>query len=257
MKVVILAGGFGTRITEESVLRPKPMVEIGGRPILWHIMKTYSTWGYNEFVLCLGYKGYMVKEYFYNYFLHHADVTISLADNKVTYLNGKAEPWVVHLVDTGEHSMTGGRVKKIKEYVKDDEAFFLTYGDAVSDINIEMSLRSHRESGKLATLTAVSPPPRFGNLSISGNEVHSFREKSAGTEGLINGGYFVLSPEVLNYIDGDNTVWEEEPLNRLVEENNLNAYIHKGFWQPMDTIYERNVLEKLWISGSPPWKNWG
>lgn len=256
MKVVILAGGLGTRISEESVLRPKPMVEIGGKPILWHIMKSYASWGYKEFVLCLGYKGYVIKEYFYNYFLHHADATLSLENNKITFLNAKSEPWTVHLVDTGESTMTGGRVKKIADFIRHDEMFFLTYGDAVSNINIPLSLAAHKRSGKLATLTAVSPPPRFGNLTISGHEVRSFKEKIVGSEGLINGGFFVLSPQVLEYIDGDDTIWEEGPLNKLVSEKNLNAYLHTGFWQPMDTIYERNLLEKLWQSGDAPWKTW-
>lgn len=256
MKVVILAGGLGTRISEESVARPKPMVEIGGRPILWHIMKIYASWGFNEFVICLGYKGYLIKEYFFNYFLHQADVTIDLKQNRVVYRNGKAEPWVIHLVDTGESTMTGGRVKRIADYVRDDELFFLTYGDAVTDLDIPATLVQHKAHGKLATLTAVRPPARFGNLALEGLQVQRFVEKPKDGAGLINGGFFVLSPQVLDYIDGDATVWEQEPLNRLTTEGQLEAYIHDGFWQPMDTIYEKNLLEGLWSSGKAAWKRW-
>lgn len=256
MKVVILAGGLGTRISEESVSRPKPMVEIGGRPILWHIMKIYASWGFSEFVICLGYKGYLIKEYFYNYYLHQADVTIDLNQNRVDYRNGKAEPWVIHLVDTGENTMTGGRVKRISDYVRDDEFFFLTYGDAVTDLDIPATLAQHRARGKLATLTAVRPPARFGNLALEGLQVQRFVEKPKDGAGLINGGFFVLSPKVLNYIDGGDTIWEQEPLNQLTAEGQLEAYIHKGFWQPMDTIYEKNLLENMWSGGKAAWKRW-
>lgn len=256
MKVVILAGGLGTRISEESVLRPKPMVEIGGKPILWHIMKIYSTWGYNEFVICLGYKGYLIKEYFYNYFLHQADATVNLRENKVFYRNEKAEPWVIHLVDTGENTMTGGRVKRISEYVLNDDNFLLTYGDAVTDLDIRATVEQHSSRGKLATLTAVRPPARFGNLALNGINVESFVEKSKDGVGLINGGFFILSPKVLEYIDNDSTIWEKEPLTRLTEMGQLDAYVHDGFWQPMDTIYERNLLENLWANEAAPWKIW-
>lgn len=256
MKVVILAGGLGTRISEESVIKPKPMVEIGGKPILWHIMKIYASWGFNEFVICLGYKGYLIKEYFYNYFLHQADVSIDLKQNRVDYRNGKAEPWVIHLVDTGESTMTGGRVKRIADYVREDELFLLTYGDAVTDLDIPATLAQHRARGKLATLTAVRPPARFGNLALEGLQVQRFVEKPKDGAGLINGGFFVLSPRVLDYIDSDATVWEQAPLNQLTAEGQLDAYIHNGFWQPMDTIYEKNLLENMWSGGKAAWKRW-
>jgi glucose-1-phosphate cytidylyltransferase len=253
---VILAGGLGTRISEETFLKPKPMIEIGGRPILWHIMKIYSSWGFNEFVICLGYKGYLIKEYFYNYFLHQADVMIDLKQNRVQYRNGKAEPWVIHLVDTGVNTMTGGRVKRIGDYVRDDDLFLLTYGDAVTDLDIPATLAQHRERGKLATLTAVRPPARFGNLALVGLQVQRFVEKPKDGAGLINGGFFILSPKVLDYIENDTTVWEQEPLNRLTAEGQLEAYIHSGFWQPMDTIYEKNLLEDMWSGGKAAWKRW-
>lgn len=256
MKVVILAGGLGTRISEESIVRPKPMVEIGGRPILWHIMKIYASFGFNEFVICLGYKGYLIKEYFHNYYLHQADVSINLKENRIDYRNAKAEPWIIHLVDTGESTMTGGRVKRIADYVGNDELFLLTYGDAVTDLNIPKTVEQHRATGKLATLTAVRPPARFGNLALQGLQVNSFIEKPKDGAGLINGGFFVLSPKVIDYIENDTTVWEQEPLNRLTSEGQLGAYAHDGFWQPMDTIYEKNLLENLWNSGNAAWKRW-
>lgn len=256
LKVVILAGGMGTRISEESVDRPKPMVEIGGRPILWHIMKIYSAWGLNEFIICLGYKGYIIKEYFYNYFLHQADVSVDLENNKVEFHNGRAEPWIVHLVDTGERTMTGGRVARIRQYVENDDCFFLTYGDAVTDLNIQATLEQHRSNGKLATLTAVRPPARFGNLALEGQKVREFVEKPENVKSLINGGFFVLSPGIFDYIGGDQTVWEQEPLRQLVADDELDAYIHDGFWQPMDTVYERKLLEAMWKSDKAIWKCW-
>ncbi len=256
-KVVILAGGLGTRLSEETILKPKPMIEIGGKPILWHIMKIYSYWGYNEFVICLGYKGYVIKEYFYNYFLHQADVTINLQSNQIQYQSPRAEPWTIHLVDTGELTMTGGRVKRIKNYVKDDDYFLLTYGDAVTNLNIPATVEQFKATDKLAMLTAVKPPARFGNLSLNGSIVDKFVEKPVDTSGLVNGGFFVLSPKVIDYIESDETVWELDPLNRLVEDQQLAAFIHTDFWQPMDTLYERNMLERDWKDNCAAWKLWG
>lgn len=256
MKAVILAGGFGTRLSEETSTRPKPMVEIGGKPILWHIMKMYSSHGINEFVICCGYKGYIIKEYFANYFLHMSDVTFNMQDNTMEVHNKRAEPWKVTLVDTGENSMTGGRLHRVAEYVKDEEAFCFTYGDGVGDINIADTLRFHKEHGKIATLTATYPPGRFGALDIQNKKVMSFKEKPKGDGAMINGGFFVLTPKALDYLKGDATVWEQEPLMGLAEDGELMAYEHQGFWQPMDTLRDKHLLEELWESGKAPWKTW-
>jgi glucose-1-phosphate cytidylyltransferase len=253
MKAVILAGGMGTRIMEESALKPKPMIEIGGRPILWHIMKMYSTHNINDFVICCGYKGHIIKEYFANYFLHVSDVTFDIAQNRMHVHQHDAEPWKVTLVDTGGETMTGGRIKRVRKYL--DDTFCLTYGDGVADINLTDLVAFHLGQKKLATVTAVQPPARFGALVTEGTKVTSFREKPVGT-GWINGGFFVLSPEVLDYIEGDHTVWENEPLDRLAHEGQLDAYFHEGFWQPMDTLRDRNQLEAMWNAGNPPWKTW-
>ncbi|MFN3401488.1 MAG: glucose-1-phosphate cytidylyltransferase [Ferrovibrio sp.] len=257
MKAVILAGGRGTRIFEESVLRPKPMVEIGGRPILWHIMKIYAAHGITDFVICLGYKGYIIKEYFANYVLHAADVTVDLARNRVEYLSGAPEPWRVTLVETGEATETGGRLRRVRRWLEDDDAFCLTYGDGVADVDITASIAFHRKHGRLATMTAVSPPGRFGALTIEGDRITGFREKPRGDGGLINGGFFVLSPKVINYINDEGMLWEREPLEQLAAQDQLRAFHHGGFWQPMDTVRERNILESLWTSGAAPWKTWG
>lgn len=256
MKAVILAGGLGTRISEESVSRPKPMIEIGGKPILWHIMKMYSFYGIHDYVICCGYKGYMIKEYFANYFLHMSDVTIDMQNNSMQVHQGYAEPWKVTLVDTGEDTMTGGRLKRVGQYVKDEEAFFFTYGDGVSDVNIGSLLSFHRREKVQATLTAVYPPGRFGALDIQENKVTAFKEKPKGDGGLINGGFFVLSPSVLSLIKDDETLWEKEPLETLASEGQMAAFIHTGFWQPMDTLRDKNYLEDLWSSGNAPWKIW-
>lgn len=255
MKAVILAGGLGTRIAEESTLRPKPMIEIGGKPILWHIMKIYSAYGINDFIICLGYKGYMIKEYFANYFLHVSDVTFDMASNKMEVHQNNAEPWRVTLVDTGDGTMTGGRIRRARPYLNED-TFCLTYGDGLSDINIAELIEFHGRQKTLATLAAVQPPGRFGALSLCGAKITGFKEKLQGDGGWINGGFFVLSPKVLDYIDGDNMFWEREPLERLAHEGNLSAYVHRGFWQPMDTLRDRNQLDELWNSGNPPWKIW-
>lgn len=256
MKAVILAGGRGTRISEETGTRPKPMVEIGGRPILWHIMKTYSAHNINDFVICCGYKGYIIKEYFANYFLHMSDVTFDMAYNTMVVHQQYAEPWKVTLVDTGEDTMTGGRLKRIADHLKDEEAFCLTYGDGVGDVNITELIAFHKEQRVKATLTAATPPGRFGALNLEGAKVNSFREKPKGDDGMVNGGFFVLSPEVLNYIAGDNTLWEREPLEQLAKEGQLAAFHHNGFWQPMDTLRDKQNLEDLWQSGKAPWKVW-
>ena len=256
MKAVILAGGLGTRLSEETSLRPKPMVEIGGRPILWHIMKMYSSHGVNDFVICCGYKGYVIKEYFANYFLHMSDVTFNMRENRMEVHQKRAEPWNVTLVDTGEESMTGGRLKRVADYVKDEEAFFFTYGDGVGDIDIAATLAFHRQHGKKATLTATYPPGRFGALDIQGGQVLSFKEKPKGDGALINGGFFVLSPEVIDYIDNDATTWEQDPLMNLAADGELMAFEHTGFWQPMDTLRDKHLLEQLWSSGKAPWKSW-
>lgn len=256
MKAVILAGGLGTRISEETHLKPKPMIEIGGKPILWHIMKLYSAHGVNEFVVCCGYKGYVIKEYFANYFLHMSDVTIDMADNKMEVHNQKAEPWRVTLVDTGDSTLTGGRLKRVARYVENEKAFCFTYGDGVSDVDIGAAIQFHNTHGKLATVTAVQPPGRYGALERDGNQVINFVEKPRGDGGVINGGFFILSPECLSLIDGDNTSWEGEPLTRLAQTNQMMAFEHHGFWQPMDTLRDKNHLEELWSNGTAPWKVW-
>lgn len=257
MKAVILAGGFGTRISEESHLKPKPMIEIGGKPILWHIMKIYSYYGINDFVICLGYKGYYIKEYFAHYFLHESDVTFDFRNNNQQIIHTQhAEPWKVTLVDTGLTTMTGGRVKRIKDYI-DNDTFMLTYGDGVSDVNIAELLRYHKDNGKIATVTSVQPEGRFGALGLNDkNEVLGFKEKPKGEVGWINGGFFVLEPEIFDYIDGDATFFEREPLENLAKKNQLMAYKHSGFWQPMDTLRDKNYLESLWADKKAPWKIW-
>jgi glucose-1-phosphate cytidylyltransferase len=256
MKAVILAGGLGTRISEETHLKPKPMIEIGGMPILWHIMKMYSHHGINDFVICCGYKGYVIKEYFANYFLHMSDITFDLANNSMEVHQRHAEPWRVTLVDTGAETMTGGRLKRVAEHLKNDETFCLTYGDGVSDVNIGDLLTFHKQHGLQATLTAAYPPGRFGALDICDDKVTSFKEKPQGDGGMINGGFFVLSPKVIDLIEGDHTVWERGPLESLAENGQLAAYPHTGFWQPMDTLRDRTHLEELWASGTAPWKVW-
>lgn len=256
MKAVILAGGLGTRLSEETVLRPKPMIEIGGKPILWHIMKIYSAHGVNDFVICCGYKGYMIKEYFANYFLHTSDISIDLANNSIEVHHRKAEPWKVTLVDTGEDTLTAGRLLRVAPYIQDEEAFCFTYGDGVSDLNIGASIDFHRTHGKLATVTAVLPPGRYGALECVNGQVKSFVEKPRGDGGLINGGFFVLSPKCLELIDGDQSSWEGKPLMRLAEEGQIMAFEHRGFWHPMDTLRDKNLLESLWQRGNAPWKSW-
>jgi glucose-1-phosphate cytidylyltransferase len=256
MKAVILAGGLGTRISEETHLKPKPMIEIGGKPILWHIMKIYSAHGINDFVVCLGYKGYLIKEYFANYFLHMSDVTFDMAHNKMEVHQRYAEPWRITLVDTGENTLTGGRLKRVSEYVQDEEAFCFTYGDGVADVDISALSAFHRQHGKLATVTAVQPPGRYGSLDMSDGLVRGFVEKPKGDGGWINGGFFVLSPKVLDYIAGNETSWEGDPLIRLAAEGGLMAFEHQGFWQPMDTLRDKNHLEELWEGGTAPWKIW-
>lgn len=256
MKAIILAGGFGTRISEETHLKPKPMIEIGGKPILWHIMKIYSAHGINEFVLCCGYKGYVIKEYFANYFLHMSDVTFDMEHNKMQVHQRNAEPWKVTLVDTGEDTMTGGRLKRVADYVKDEEAFCFTYGDGVSDVNITDLIAFHKAQKVKATLTATIAPGRFGALDLTGNKVENFREKPKENEAMINAGFFVLSPKVIDYIADDSVAWENEPLERLAEEGDLAAFHHHGFWQPMDTLRDKVLLEDLWQSGQAPWKTW-
>ncbi|MCG9683905.1 glucose-1-phosphate cytidylyltransferase [Vibrio sp. Isolate23] len=256
MKAVILAGGLGTRLSEETSVKPKPMVEIGGKPILWHIMKQYSSHGINEFIICCGYKGYVIKEYFANYFLHMSDVTFDMQNNEMKVHRKRAEPWTVTLVDTGDNSMTGGRLGRVADYLKDDEAFCFTYGDGVGDIDITETIKFHKSHGKKATLTATFPPGRFGALDMKEGQVQSFKEKPKGDGAMINGGFFVLSPEVLNYIDGDDCVWEQYPLNQLAKDGELMAFEHHGFWQPMDTLRDKVYLESLWQSGKAPWKVW-
>lgn len=255
MKTVILAGGLGTRISEETHLKPKPMVEIGGRPILWHIMKIYCAYGINDFIICLGYKGYMIKEYFANYFLHMSDVTFDMANNKMEVHQKNAEPWRVTLVDTGDDTMTGGRLKRVSSYL-DDEDFCFTYGDGLSGVDIKKLIDFHKAHETLATLTAVQPPGRFGTLNVDKQKIMEFREKPQGDGGWINGGFFVLSPKVIDYIIDDQSIWEREPMERLAEEGNLSAFIHRGFWQPMDTLRDKNLLEDLWATGKAPWKIW-
>ena len=256
MKAVILAGGLGTRFSEETQVRPKPMIEIGGKPILWHIMKLYSAHGVHDFVICCGYKGYLIKEYFANYFLHMSDVTFDMEHNRMEVHQRKAEPWRVTLVDTGEETMTGGRLKRVADYVRGEEAFCFTYGDGMADIDITREIAFHRGHGKWATVAAVQPPGRYGALQMAGEQVAGFSEKPRGDGGLINGGFFVLSPKCLDLIEADHTSWESEPLTRLAESGQLMAFAHPGFWQPMDTLREKNLLESLWDSGKAPWKVW-
>lgn len=256
MKAVILAGGLGTRLSEETVLKPKPMVEIGGKPILWHIMKIYSTYGINDFVICCGYKGYIVKEYFANYFLHMSDVTFDMRNNTMQVHQNNAEPWRVTLVDTGERTMTGGRLKRVRQYVANEKAFCFTYGDGVGDINVAELIDFHFRSGALATVTATRPPGRFGALNIRDDRVVSFQEKPKGDGGWVNGGFFVLSPKVIDRIEGDHTIWEREPLESLARDGELAVFRHDGFWQPMDTLRDKNYLEELWAQDRAPWKVW-
>lgn len=256
MKAVILAGGFGTRISEETIIKPKPMVEIGGYPILWHILKMYSAHGINDFIVCLGYKGYVIKEYFANYFLHMSDVTFDMSRNETQVIEKRSEPWRVTLVDTGDTSMTGGRIRRIYPHVKDETAFCCTYGDGVSDINITTLIDFHHQQQTLATLTAVQPPARFGVLGMSGQKVMRFEEKPQSDEGWINGGFFVLSPKVIDRIESDTILWEKEPLEGLARDGQLSAFKHRGFWQPMDTLRDKIRLEELWNQGKAPWKQW-
>jgi glucose-1-phosphate cytidylyltransferase len=256
MKAVILAGGLGTRISEETHLKPKPMIEVGGKPILWHIMKLYSSHGVNEFVICCGYKGYVIKEYFANYFLHMSDVTFDMASNRMEVHHQKAEHWKVTLVDTGENTLTGGRLKRVANYIQDEPHFCFTYGDGLSDVNISQLLAFHRQHGKWATVTAVQPPGRYGALQMRGADVTGFTEKPRGDGAMINGGFFVLSPKCLDFIEGDETSWELEPLAELAARSQLAAFEHDGFWQPMDTLRDKNSLESLWDSGRAPWKIW-
>jgi glucose-1-phosphate cytidylyltransferase len=256
MKLIILAGGFGTRLSEETITRPKPMVEIGGKPILWHIMKMYSHYGINDFIICCGYKGYLIKEYFANYFLHMSDITIDMQNNDMTVHHKRAEPWSVTLMDTGENTMTGGRLKRVGKYLEGEDSFCMTYGDGLSDVNIGQLLEFHSQHGKLATLTAVYPPARFGALDIRDGQVERFLEKPKGDGGRVNGGFFVLSPKVLSLVEGDHTVWEQDPLGRLADAGELMAFEHQGFWQPMDTLRDKQFLEDLWHKGQAPWKNW-
>ncbi|MCL5261183.1 MAG: glucose-1-phosphate cytidylyltransferase [Gammaproteobacteria bacterium] len=255
MKAVILAGGFGSRLSEETDIKPKPMVEIGGRPILWHVMKIYSAYGINDFVICLGYKGYMIKEYFANYFLHMSDVTFDMQKNSMQVLQKYAEPWRVTLVDTGENTMTGGRLKRVKNYIGDED-FCFTYGDGVGNVNIPELIALHKKEKRLSTVTAVQPPGRFGAIEFNNNQAINFVEKPHGDKGWINGGFFVLSPKVIDYIEGDHTLWEKEPMQNLATEGQMSVYFHKEFWQPMDTLREKHMLEDLWKSGKAPWKTW-
>jgi glucose-1-phosphate cytidylyltransferase len=256
MKAVILSGGLGTRISEETHLRPKPMIEIGGMPILWHIMKIYSHYGINEFIICCGYKGYLIKEYFANYFLHMSDITFDLSTNSMRVHQLKAEPWKVTLVDTGTDTQTGGRLKRVANYIDDHEPFCMTYGDGVSDVDIGKLIAFHKAHGKLATITAAHPPGRFGALDIQNGQVMSFKEKPRGDGGMINGGFFVLSSKVIPFIESDQTIWERAPLEDLTAQGELSAYQHDGFWQPMDTLRDKTYLEDLWASGRAPWKVW-
>ncbi len=256
MKAVILAGGFGTRLAEETNSRPKPMIEIGGKPLLWHIMKMYSAHGINDFVICLGYMGYYIKEYFSNYFLHTSDVTINLRDNSMEVHHNTSEPWTISLIDTGPNSLTGGRIKRIEPYI-DEDTFLLTYGDGLSDVNIRETIEFHRKHGKKATMTTVEPAGRFGAIDLGHDlKVKAFKEKPSEGSGWINGGFFVLNRDIFNYIDGDDCIWEREPLEKLALENELMAYQHKGFWQPIDTLREKIQIEKMWQDGNAPWKQW-
>jgi glucose-1-phosphate cytidylyltransferase len=256
MKAVILAGGLGTRLSEETTLKPKPMVEIGGKPILWHILKSYSAHGINDFVICCGYKGYVIKEFFANYFLHTSDVTFDMQKNTMEVHSRYAEPWKVTLVDTGDDTLTGGRLKRVRKFLAEEEAFCFTYGDGVADIDISASIAFHKQHGKLATMTAVQPPGRFGALDLDGARIAGFREKPEGDGNWVNGGYFVLSPKVIDYIVDDSTTWEKEPLEQLARDRQLDAFFHNGFWQPMDTLRDKVLLEDLWQGGKAPWKRW-
>jgi len=256
MKAVILAGGLGTRISEETHIKPKPMIEIGGKPILWHLMKLYSYYNITEFIICCGYKGYVIKEYFANYFLHNSDVTFDLKKNELKIHHHQSEPWSVTLINTGENTMTAGRLKKVEPYIKNDPFFCFTYGDGLSDINLHQLITFHQSHQKLATVTAVSPPGRYGAISKIGDQVMGFTEKPNGDGGMINGGFFVLSPKCLDFIEGDDSVWEHAPMNKLVKLNQLMAFEHYGFWQAMDTLRDKNYLESLWLSDKAPWKVW-
>ncbi|HHG3484932.1 TPA: glucose-1-phosphate cytidylyltransferase [Vibrio parahaemolyticus] len=256
MKAVILAGGLGTRLSEETAVKPKPMVEIGGKPILWHIMKIYSSHGINDFIICCGYKGYVIKEYFANYFLHQSDITFDMKENKMEVHQKRAEPWTVTLVDTGDASLTGGRLRRVAEYVENEEAFCFTYGDGVGNVDISKCIEFHKSHGKKATLTATYPPGRFGALDMIKGKVNTFKEKPKGDGSMINGGFFVLSPKVIDYISSDLCTWEQEPLIKLSEEGELMAFEHHGFWQPMDTLQDKNKLNEMWESGQAPWKVW-
>ena len=256
MKAVILAGGLGTRLSEETGTRPKPMVEIGGRPILWHILKIYSQQGINDFVICCGYKGYLIKEYFANYFMHMSDVTFDMKENRMEVHQSVAEPWRVTLVDTGDDSGTGGRLKRVAKYVEGEDAFCMTYGDGVSNVDVAGSIAFHRTHGKLVTVTAVQPPARFGGLEIEGTSIANFQEKPKGEGGWVNGGFFVLSPKVLNEIESDGVMFEREPIQNLTAMKQVQAFFHPGFWQPMDTLRDKQRLEDLWSSGKAPWKTW-
>ena len=254
MKAVILAGGQGTRISEETHLKPKPMIEIGGKPILWHILKTYSAYDINEFIICLGYKGYQIKEYFANYYLHESDLTIDIQKNSLEIHETKADPWKITLIDTGDNSMTGGRIKRISKYL--DDTFCLTYGDGLSNVDVSQIIATHKKNNTLATQTAVQPPGKFGAITIENEKVTTFEEKPKGDAGWVNGGFFVLEPSVVDYIQGDTTMFEREPLQQLTKENQLSAYYHRGFWHPMDTLRDKNKLEELWSNGNAPWKVW-
>jgi glucose-1-phosphate cytidylyltransferase len=257
MKAIILAGGKGTRLSEETISKPKPMVEIGQNPILWHIMKIYSSYNINDFIICCGYKGYMIKEYFANYFLHMSDVTLDIKNNKIEIHRNKTEPWIITLVDTGEQTMTGGRLRRVRSFIENEEYFFFTYGDGLADLNIEDLINYHKKQDKLATVTAVRPPGRYGALKLNNNNiVDSFKEKIEGDESWINGGFFILSPKVIDLIENDNTTWEDEPLNSLANDGQLAAFKHTGFWQAMDTLREKNYLSNLWENGKAPWKVW-
>jgi glucose-1-phosphate cytidylyltransferase len=256
MKAVILAGGLGTRISEETASKPKPMVDIGGMPILWHIMKIFSAQGVNDFIICLGYKGYIIKEFFSNYFLHMSDVTFHMEENRMEIHQRKVEPWNVTLIDTGQESMTGGRLKQAGKYLQDDELFYFTYGDGVADVDIKALTEYHQKEGRLATVTAVQPPGRFGALAYEGNKVLSFQEKPQGDGAWVNGGFFLLSPQVIRYIEGNHSMWEKEPVSSLTKDEQMSVYFHKGFWQPMDTLRDKNYLDSLWTSGNAPWKIW-
>jgi glucose-1-phosphate cytidylyltransferase len=256
MKVVILAGGLGTRISEETHLKPKPMIEIGGKPLIWHIMKLYASYGIIEFIVCCGYKGYQIKEYFINYSAHMSDITVDMCNDSIHVHSRKAEPWKVTLIDTGEETMTGGRLKRVADFLKNDDCFCMTYGDGIGDVDIGGLINFHKEHGKLATLTATQPPGRFGALSLDGSSIKAFEEKPHGDGGWINGGFFVLSPKALDLIDSDQTIWESTPMKLLATHNQFEAFFHHGFWQPMDTLRDKLHLEQVWKSGCAPWKRW-